>query len=74
MKNLIATFQETGIPKIHLWLFVNFQNLIAIQVWCLAFTKDFVEWLANGTDGQNSLNSSAGGKIYAKTCKIHSVM
>ena len=54
-------FQEIGIPKIYVQLFENFQNLIALQVWCLAFTKN-VEWLING---QNSQNSS-GGKICKK--------
>ena len=52
-----------------IWIWTS--PLIALQVWCLAFTKSF-EWLANGiVRGQNSLNSS--GVKYAKTCKIHSV-
>ena len=38
-------FQEIGIPGIYVQLFENFQNLIPLQVWCLAFTKNF-EWLA----------------------------
>ena len=59
-------FQEIGIPEIHVRLFENFQNLIALQVLCLASTKDY-EWLPNGTVlGQNSLNSS-GGKIRKKS-------
>ena len=34
-------FQETGIPKIHVQLIENFQNLIALQISCLAFAKYF---------------------------------
>ena len=56
--------------KFFLWtkLFENFENLIALQVWCqvwcLVFTKN-VEWLANETVlGQSSPNSSVG-----KICK-----
>ena len=61
-------FQEIGIPEIHVQLFENFENLIALQVWCqvwcLVFTKN-VEWLANETVlGQSSPNSSVG-----KICK-----
>ena len=60
------SFQEIGIPQTHVWLSENFQNLIALQVWCLAFTKKF-EWLANGTViGQNSLKSY-GYKICKKS-------
>ena len=54
-------FQDIEIPEIHVQLFENFQNVIALRV-CLAFTKNF-EWLVNGTLlGQNNLNSS-GSKI-----------
>ena len=59
-------FKEIDIPEIHVELTDNFENLIAFQAWCLAFTKNF-EWLANGTVlGQNNLNSS-GGKIRKKS-------
>ena len=58
-------FQEIGIVEISVQLFENFQNLIALQVWCLTFIKNF-EWLGNGTFlGQSSPNSS-GGKICEK--------
>ena len=72
MKNSIYIyFQEIGILESHGQLLENFQNLIAVQVRYLAFTKDF-EWLANVTVlGQNSLNSSQ--VQYAKTCKIQRV-
>ena len=32
-------FQEIGIPEIHVRLFENYHNLIALQVGSLAFTK-----------------------------------
>ena len=61
-------FQEISIPEIYVQLFENSKNLIALQVSCIAFTKNF-EWLANGTVlGQNSLNSS-WGKICKKILK-----
>ena len=59
MKSYI--FQEIGIPEIHVWLFENFQNLAALQVWCLAFTKSF-EWLTNGTIFWQSSPNNSGGK------------
>ena len=49
----------------------NFQNLIAIQVWCLDLTNWF-EWFSNFSRVKNSLNSSGGHK-YTKTCKIQSL-
>ena len=39
-------FQEIVIPEIHVRLFEDFQNLIALQVWGLAFIKSFKQ-LAN---------------------------
>ena len=60
-----------GILKIHVQLFENFENLIAFQVSCLAFTKNF-GWFPKGNVlDQDSLNSF--GVIYAKTHKIHSL-
>ena len=51
-------FRGIVIPGINVWLFENFQNLIALQVCCFGFIKIF-EWFTSGTAlGQNNLNVS----------------
>ena len=70
MKNPIF-FKKLASQKSMCEYFENFQNLIALQVWYLVFTKNF-EKLSNGTVlGQNSLNRS--GVKYAKNHKIQRV-
>ena len=66
-QNEKSYLQEIGISETYVQLFEHFQNLIALQVWCLAFTKNF-EWLANGISlGQSSLSrNSSWGKICKK--------
>ena len=50
--------KELGIPEINVRLYKNFQNLIALHVWCVGFAE-MTEWCKNGTTlGQNGLNSS----------------
>ena len=68
---ILYFFLKIDIPEVYVWLFENFENLIALQFWCLIFPKNF-EWLANGTVlGQSNPNSS-WGKI-CKNCKIDRV-
>ena len=62
-------FKEIGIPEINVRLFANFQNLIALQVWCIGFTE-MVEWYKNGTTfGKNGLNSSRDKNMQKHICK-----
>lgn len=58
-------FWEIDIPAIKMFLSENFQNLLALQVWCNGFTK-IVEWFRNGT----ALNSSGGR--YMQILIVHS--
>ena len=67
----ILYFSRNWHPKNPCATIWKFSKPMALQVWCLACTKNF-EWLANGTDlGQNSLNNL--GVKYATTRKTHSI-
>ena len=64
MKN--PMFFKIGIPEIFVRLFEIFQNLTVLQVWCLAFTKNFKQ-------SELSLDQIAQivlGVKYAKNRKI----
>ena len=65
-------FQEIGISETYVRLFENFQNLIALQVWCLAFTKN-LERLANETVLGQSKPNGSGGKVCKKSLIISHV-